>query len=76
MTLDDFEPIPAGEQARVTVRLRNLSEPSGGLDTRATINFGGPYGNMLVLPTADGVQLVHLHRDGALREQADEGRFT
>ena len=74
--VDDFEPYGSGEQARVTVVLRNLSAPSGGIEARATINFGGPFANMLVLPTPDGVRLAHLHRDGSLRETADDGRFT
>lgn len=76
VTVDDFEPYGSGEQARITVALRNLSAPSGGIDTRATINFGGPFANMLVLPTPDGVRLVHLNRDGSLQETADDGRFT
>ena len=67
---------PAPSARRLTLSLENLSKPSGGLSSRATVNLGTDFRNFIVLPTDDGPITLHLHRDGTLREAPDDGGFT
>ncbi len=60
----------------MTVALRDLSTASGSSQIRAMINFGSGFDNFLTLSTAQGPLVRHLHRDGTLREAADDRGFT
>ena len=60
----------------VTVRLRNLSRPSGSTNSRATINFSRDFDNYIEIPTSAERMRLFLHRDGALRTEPDSGAFT
>ena len=62
--------------AIVELSLQNLSQPSGSLQTRATINFDRAIDNYAELPTTGGPSRLYLHRDGTLRPEADSGGFT
>ena len=59
----------------LVVSLENLSSPSSGLNTRATINFGD-FDNYIEIPTESGPLRLHLHRDGTLQPEADPKGFT
>lgn len=61
---------------RVTVSLRNLSRSSGGIQSRATINFARGLNNFVVLPTLEGPLTLYLHRTGELGLAPDTGGFT
>ena len=60
----------------VTVSLRNLSQSTGGIQNRATINFAPGLDNFVVLPTVQGPLTLYLHRTGALGQAPDTGGFT
>ena len=62
--------------ATVELSLQNLSQPSGSLRTRATINFDRTIDNYVELPTRGGPLKLYLHRDGTLSSEADPGGFT
>lgn len=67
---------PAGGRQAVTVSLRNLSQSTGGIQSRATINFASGLNNFVVLPTGEGPLTLYLHRDGTLGPSPDDGGFT
>ena len=69
-------PLEEGPAATVELSLQNLSQPSGYLRTRATINFDRTIDNYVELPTRGGPFRLYLHRDGTLRSEADPGGFT
>ncbi len=60
----------------VTVSLRNLSQSTNGIQSRATINFAPGLNNFVVLPTLEGPLTLYLHRTGTLRLKPDNGGFT
>ena len=66
----------AGGKRTVTVSLRNLSQSTGGIQSRATINFAPEFNNFVVLPTPEGPLTLYLHRDGTLGPAPDTGGFT
>jgi hypothetical protein len=65
-----------GHVATVELSLQNLSQPSGSMRTRATINFDRTIDNYVELPTKGGPLRLYLHRDGTLRSESDPGGFT
>ncbi len=76
-TIDVAEsPVLATAQGRtITVALRNLSSSSGGLSTRATINFGTGFQNFVTLQGTDGEFRLYLSRDGKLGTVPDDSGF-
>lgn len=66
----------AESKQTVTVSLRNLSQSTGGIQSRATINFASGLNNFVVLPTMEGPLTLYLHRTGALGLAPDNGGFT
>ena len=69
--------LPSGNNpTNLVVKLENLSASSGSLNTRATLNFDRGFDNYIEVPTEDGPLKLHLHRDGTLVLEADNGPFT
>ena len=60
----------------VTVSLRNLGRSTGGIQSRATINFAPGLNNFVVFSTVEGPLTLYLHRTGALGLTPDTGGFT
>ena len=61
---------------KLIVSLRNLSPSEGSFDTRATINFSRDFVNYVEVATESGPLRLHLHRDGSLQLEPDDGGFT
>ncbi len=74
-TLKGIAPKEATTGRRLSVTLNNLSEPTGTLQSRATINFSRTFRNFVVLSSPDGPFRLYLHRDGTLRSSPDQGGF-